>query len=355
MIRHYLASRRHLGTVFTASLLCLSISQSAFAAGEPANTSELTSAAYAGPRPWADGVPTERQDAAERLFLEGNKLFSDSFFKDASQKYREALRYWEHPSIHYNLALSLNNMDDPIEAYKHLVEALKYNGAPLDEKRREEANRHLKATQRQISTLEISCKEAGAVVTLDGREVIKAPNQISEILMPGRHVVSARKAGYLPRDYPIMLVPGEPQKLDVKLYTEGDLVEMSRPLPFWIPVAVTGLGVGMVVTGAILASRSNTLHEKYDSYTEKYCTNSSTGCKAEQTPLDKRNDANTLETWSTVAYITGAATVTGGALWMWFNRSRTKTYTPEQRERNTTTVTPIVSAGVVGAVATGRF
>jgi len=330
------------------------VCQPAFAAGEVANTSELKSSAYSGPRPWAEGVATERQDAAETLFLEGNRLFSDSFFKAASQKYREALSNWDHPSIHYNLALSLINMDDPIEAYRQLIEALKYNGAPLDDKRRDEANRHLKATQRQISTLEISCKEAGAIVTLDGREVIKAPNQISEILLPGRHLVSARKPGYLPREYPITLVPGEPQKLDIRLYTEGDLVEMSRPVPFWIPVAVTGVGVGMVVTGAILASRSNTLYERYDNFTDKYCKDSSTGCQADQTPLDKRNDAGRLETWSTISYIAGAATVTGGALWMWFNRSRTKTYSPEERERNTT-VTPIISAGTLGAVATGRF
>ncbi|HMA96635.1 MAG TPA: PEGA domain-containing protein [Polyangiaceae bacterium] len=354
MITRHLASapRGHFRNLFAAGLLCLAISQPAFAAGEVPSTSELKSSAYTGPRPWADGVPGERQDAAEKLFLEGNRLFSDSFFKAASQKYREALGHWDHPSIHYNLALSLINMDDPIEAYRQLVEALKYSGAPLDDKRRDEANRHLKATQRQISTLEISCKEAGAVVTLDGREVIKAPNQISEILLPGRHLVSARKPGYLPREYPITLVPGEPQKLDIKLYTEGDLVEMSRPVPFWIPVAVTGVGVGMVVTGAILATRSNTLYERYDSsISEKYPD----GTQASRTRLDWRDDAGTLKTWSTISYIAGAATVTGGGLWMWFNRSRTKTYTPEQRERNTTTVTPIVSAGVVGAIATGRF
>lgn len=355
MITRHLASapRGHFRNLFAAGLLCLAISQPAFAAGEVPSTSELKSSAYTGPRPWADGVPGERQDAAEKLFLEGNRLFSDSFFKAASQKYREALGHWDHPSIHYNLALSLINMDDPIEAYRQLVEALKYSGAPLDDKRRDEANRHLKATQRQISTLEISCKEAGAVVTLDGREVIKAPNQISEILLPGRHLVSARKPGYLPRDYPITLVPGEPQKLDIKLYTEGDLVEMSRPVPFWIPVAVTGVGVGMVVTGAILAGQSNSKLDEYDNYTSTNCTGIG-GCARKDTPIGLRDDAESFKTWSTISYIAGAATVTGGALWMWFNRSRVKTYSPEERER-APVVTPIVHASMLGAVATGRF
>ena len=39
---------------------------------------------------------------------------------------------WDHPGIHYNLALALLNMDQPVEVYQNLENAIKYGAEPLD-------------------------------------------------------------------------------------------------------------------------------------------------------------------------------------------------------------------------------
>jgi hypothetical protein len=62
-------------------------------------------------RPWVKGVSAADQSAAIELFHEGNGLLKESLFVQAAAKYREALHHWDHPGIHYNLALALLNLD----------------------------------------------------------------------------------------------------------------------------------------------------------------------------------------------------------------------------------------------------
>lgn len=323
-------------------------SSAAFAA-EPVSTESAQAALKTTEEhPWSKGVSLARQDAAERFFTEGNALFALPDFIRAAQKYREALEQWDHPTIHYNLGLALNNLDNPIEAYKQFELAMKFGGAPLEEKHQVELRRHFKTTARQISILELSCQQPNALVTLDGK-AIALPTRL--LLQPGQHQIVAKKDGYETREYNLALFPGTPKKVEVRLFTEEQLTESRRPVPYWVPIAVTGAGVGMVITGAILATRSNDLRQRYDDYlADKYPN----GTKASKTPLDYREDAATLETWSTISYIAGATTVVGGAVWTYLNGSKTRRYTPEEREGQTT-VTPIVTGNMLGAITTGRF
>jgi len=78
---------------------------------------------------WAVGVSTERQEAALAHLQEGNSLLKESLFLEAAKVYRKALSEWDHPGIHYNLALALLNLDQPVEVYQNLVAAVKF--API--------------------------------------------------------------------------------------------------------------------------------------------------------------------------------------------------------------------------------
>src|SRR5947209_7866588 len=93
----------------------------------------------AAERPWSRGVAAVEQKAALELFREGNALLKESLFVQAAAKYREALAHWNHPGIHYNLALALLNLDQPVEVYRQLEAALIYGPAPLDADKYEHA------------------------------------------------------------------------------------------------------------------------------------------------------------------------------------------------------------------------
>src|SRR5678816_3672427 len=58
-------------------------------------------------RPWAAGVPADKQALALKLFQDGNSQLNDGIFTKAVELYREALKSWDHPAIHYNMALAL--------------------------------------------------------------------------------------------------------------------------------------------------------------------------------------------------------------------------------------------------------
>jgi alanyl-tRNA synthetase len=83
--------------------------------------------------------------------------------------YREALGKWDHPAIHYNMALALLNLDQPVETYEHFVSALKYGQEPLDSDKFDQANRYKSLLEKQLAGVDIRCNMEGATVKLDGK------------------------------------------------------------------------------------------------------------------------------------------------------------------------------------------
>src|SRR2546423_895823 len=94
------------------------------AAGSGSGSGSATTAEKAGTneslqnggdtRPWAAGVQPTEQRAALQMFHDGNVFLNDGLFAKAGDKYKEALKHWDHPAIHYNLALAQMNLDQPI-------------------------------------------------------------------------------------------------------------------------------------------------------------------------------------------------------------------------------------------------
>lgn len=316
---------------------------------EPRTDAELSSDVSAS-KPWAIGVAAERQQAALALLLEGNALFWDSSFMQAAEKYRMALREWDHPMIHYNLALALSNLDKPVEVHRELLASLRYGGEPLEEEIQRDARRRLQISAAQIAQLSLLCDEPGAIVAVDGKQAFVGPGRRTELLVPGRHRVLVTKVGLMPRTYDLELPAGTRQVLQTRIYSERQLVEVHRPMPFWVPVTTAAAGTIVLITGAALNARSNALIHHLQSEIDRAeeCRH---GCPDAS---DVRRDSDRLKTASTVAYVVGATTLTGGAIGIWFNRARERRYTPEERDRQTK-LAPLLGAGMWGVTAYGKF
>ena len=65
--------------------------------------------------------PQEKQDHAFNLYEEANQLFADGEYKRRSRSTTRRSREWDHPSIRYNLAVCLINLDRPVDAYQNLT------------------------------------------------------------------------------------------------------------------------------------------------------------------------------------------------------------------------------------------
>src|SRR5450432_3343939 len=160
-------------------------------------------------RPWAKGVAPDQQRIALQMFQEGNALLKENLFKRASDRYAEALSHWDHPAIHYNLALALLNLDKPIEVYQHMEKAMAYGDGPLDMEKFQHAKSYRALIEKELARLEVTCDAADANVTLDGVTLFTSPGKWEGLVRSGKHAIVATKQGYLTSEKTKSLPPGE--------------------------------------------------------------------------------------------------------------------------------------------------
>lgn len=147
-------------------------------------------------RPWARGVAKSEQEVARNLHADGNAEFAESRFAQALAKYREAIGHWDHPSIRFNMAVSLINLDELVEARDNLESSLVYGVAALGADAYAQALAYRKLLDAQLAHVKVTCSEPGTVVTLDGKYLFTAPGSAQRFLLPGDHQFATSKAGF---------------------------------------------------------------------------------------------------------------------------------------------------------------
>lgn len=324
----------------------------------PAPTTELAPAAVAPTstsqepakeRPWAKGVPKKDQDAALELFRVGNGLLKESIFVQAADKYRQALELWDHPAIHYNMALVLMNLDQPLEVHEHLEAALRYGPDPLEAEKYEYARNYKALIEKQLARVDISCQEVGATVTLDGKTLFVAPGRYTGLVRPGAHNIIANRQGYLPSDMSRTLLPGETATLDIKLYTSEDLIEYRRRWPTATPWLVVGSGVAVAAGSALLHLQARDSFQAYDTGIIQ-CG----GCVPSSNVSALRARGTLMQTLAIGGYAAGGAALVTGAVLAILNQPQPHRIDPTQKHVEMS-VAPLLGGGTRGVQALFRF
>jgi hypothetical protein len=308
------------------------------------------SAAEEGVRPWAQGVSEANQRKALQLFSEGNGMLKNSIFVEAAKKYREALTYWDHPAIHYNLVLALLNLDQPVEVHQNLLSAMKYGAAPLDSDKYEQAGRYKMLVEKELARVEIRCDEAGAKVVLDGKPLFTAPGTYQGYVRAGPHSIVATKDGFLPDEVSKSLPPAQLSSMDMKLFTEDDLTQYHRKFASWIPWVVVGAGVAIAgAGGGMHYAAISDFHSFDDSI--KQC--GAQGCIPTADVAGKRNTGNTLQTVAITSYAVGGAALVTGAVLVYVNRLQP--YHVNSDADVQISVAPMLAPGTAGLFAAATF
>ncbi|WP_437639499.1 hypothetical protein [Sorangium sp. So ce854] len=228
----------------------------------------------AGPdtRPWARGVPADDQRRAQQLFAEGNELLDNLGFATAAAKYRQAIAHWPHPAIQYNLAIALIKLDQPIEAYRSITQALRHGAAPLDPEQYEQAQNYRQLLRKQIGELELSCAQEGVEVKLDGKLVLRCPGTTRALVLLGERQLVASKQGFRTVARSLPIYSSATVKVRLRLFTEEELTGSERYWESWRPWALVAGGVGVVMAGGALhywGARSNI--EAFDDQLARDC------------------------------------------------------------------------------------
>jgi hypothetical protein len=308
--------------------------------------------------PWVAGVSAEEQRAALVAFREGNAQLNDGLFVNAVAKYREALKHWNHPAIHYNLSLALLNLDQPIEVYEELNKALQYGAAPLEKDKYDHAKDYLLLVEKQLADIEVSCDKIGAKVAVDGKDVFIAPGKFSQKVRVGKHTFYAEKQGYNARITAPYIEGGQKFRIELKLYTAEELTRYRRKWDnTWFPYIFLGAGVVAGATGAVL---EHSAQSSYDQYNAKVaaCNTPTAGCSLKTPGIMSLHDSGDTKRFAGfVGYgLAGAAAVTGAILLL-VNRPEAYQISPEQLNATpgALAVAPLVSPDTVGATVQGHF
>lgn len=166
---------------------------------------------------WSDGVPEKERRVARKLYASGNKEFAESRFAQALAQYQEALRHWDHPAFHFNLAICLINLGRPVEALDNIERSLVYGPAALGADHYQQAITYRNLLEGQLARVTIECSEPGAKVTIDGRFLFAGPGAKEEVVLPGEHQVVAVKSGFLTSSETFIIVAGRTMRRDIQL------------------------------------------------------------------------------------------------------------------------------------------
>jgi tetratricopeptide (TPR) repeat protein len=314
----------------------------------------------AGERPWANGVSPAQQKAALTKFREGNDLLNNGLFGRAAEAYKSALTTWQHPAIHYNLALALMNVDQPIEAYENLQKAIVFGEAPLDKDKFEHAKEYLLLLEKQIASIEVTCDKIGAKVAVDGKEVFVAPGTFKQRVRIGKHTFVAEKKGYSTRINAPFIGPGENFRIELKLYTAEELTRYTRRWQAtWMPYAVIGAGVLLGGIGAGLELSAKSSYDDYDAAVAA-CNMNNQGCPTDDAITSLRDSGDSKKTFGYVMYGAAGLTIGAGIVLTILNRPNAYQIRPEelqeeQARKGHVSFTPIVAPSMAGAMVHGSF
>lgn len=304
--------------------------------------------------PWGKGVTAERKAAAEQLLGEGNALFVQNRFREALAKYEQATAQWDHPAIHFNIVRTLISLERPLDAQVSLEKALAHGEAPLDEHYTEALN-YKRLIASQVGTLEISCKQPGVRVKLDGTDVLACPGTASRRVLPGPHVVVGSKAGHQTETKDVVLVGGNQLPVRIELITIAQATVYKTRWASWKPWAVAGGGVLVAGIGYLLQLQAESELDQLERSITATCPPS--GCTEER--YDELGHASTesrIKLQNRIAIGTmvgGGAIVVAGIVAVLLNRP--KPYIKERQQPMTARVRPSITTSGAGLSLEGRF
>ena len=298
--------------------------------------------------PWSEGVPSDAQKKAIALFDEGTALQEKGRYTEAVAKYEEALQKWDHPSIRLNLAECLLQMRQPLVAFDHLTQALRFGDAPLGADLFKQANTYMATLQGLLSQVAITIVQPDVKVMVDGKQVMVGQGTKTVRLLPGTHQLVATKDGFETDSRALNLPAGQVTNQEINLHKVKERVTVEihrenyeRKYPWWTAWAAAGGGVAIGLIGTGIYVHARTERNRADNQLNTDCP---AGCTSDMIPSSLSSELTSARRLSGVGiglWATGGAVVLSAVALAIINR-------PQKVEEHKVTPALTVSKDHVG-------
>jgi len=324
------------------TLACVLAASPARARAQPAP------APPADARPWAAGVSGAEQATALELYVAGNREFTESRYAQALTRYREAIQHWDHPAIRFNMAVCFILLDQPVEARDNVERSLAYGAAALDATRYSQGLTYRKLLDASLAHARITCPEAGAEVTLDGKRLLLGPGTADQYLLPGQHQIVATKPGFQTASRTFAAAQGTLTTYEIQPTLEVKAAEPPGPRwRYW--KYLVGGGGALIAVGAASYFVARNSFAAYDRDVDTHCQD---GCdpaavRAATDLTAKRGRAELEQTVAFTAFAIGGAAVVAAAIGLVVDQPR--------EPKRPVPVVPVVGAAPGGATLALRW
>ena len=153
----------------------------------------LTPTAFAQGTSHAQSTPSaEAKAEASSHFRRGADLFQDGLYRPALVELKRAYEIAPNYRVLYNIGQTHMALGEFVEAIQAYEEFLRQGGSEIDPARRADLQAQLEHLRKNTARLAIHVSHDGAAVSVDGKEVGKAPLAGDMALSVGQHRISAR-------------------------------------------------------------------------------------------------------------------------------------------------------------------
>jgi hypothetical protein len=178
----------------------------------------------------------ENKARAQALLAEGSALFRNGEYAAALEKFEAAYAVFPSPKLWFNIGQANRDLDRPVQALQAFERYLaQVPDAPPD--MAADARASVADLQKKLGRLRIDCETPGAEISLDGKPIGTAPLPDTIWATPGRHQVTANRAGLAPAIEGVDVVAGESHTVGLRL---AALAPPTVPPPAPAPAPVVG-------------------------------------------------------------------------------------------------------------------
>lgn len=205
--------------------------------------------------------PAASSDRADELYRQGVDAFAAGKLEEAHKLLAEAWALKKGADIGANLGIVAQKLGKNVEAAEALSYAIEHFPVGANAEARQQLVDKLAIVKREVAAVTIVVNVSEASVSVDGRDLGKAPLAGVTWLDPGQHTFRAKRDGYEPAEVSFRLLGGDTTKIDLALTpaeSVGPDTLSEEKLPMWPMLAfggltAVGLGVGI---GFIVMSES---------------------------------------------------------------------------------------------------